>query len=416
MKTKFLNFIILLISMLATTACAKESKDNPSYTNEYIQAVEVLNKTAGKIAIDGFANMITIELKKDVDLTDVQIKLKLAEGVELVEPANLESVYNLTSVAYIKLKAASRNITYSVKVKTLASDIDMSGWTKTTEFGSLPTYITLYKATTLLNKKAMAYVAIADMNSQATFNVLGEVTGYKTPTQFYESNNPKYPVIMNAGYFWDGTTCSLICRDGKILAPNSQVVGRTSGTTTISYYPTRSAFGMFDGNVFKADWVFTTVTPGTTYAYSSPALNKSGEPAMPVPTSSYPTTGLEYKPKIAIGGGPVLIKKGEYQNTWEAELYDSASGIGATANNPRSAIGVTADNKLIFFCCEGRKMTPEVLGFTLQEVANILKQLGCVEAMNLDGGGSSCMLINGVQTIKPSDGKQRSVVTAVALK
>jgi len=29
--------------------------------------------------------------------------------------------------------------------------------------------------------------------------------------------------------------------------------------------------------------------------------------------------------------------------------------------------------------------------------------LGCVEALNLDGGGSSCLLINGIETIKPSD-------------
>lgn len=36
--------------------------------------------------------------------------------------------------------------------------------------------------------------------------------------------------------------------------------------------------------------------------------------------------------------------------------------------------------------------------------------------MNLDGGGSSCMLVNGQETIKPSDGAQRSVTTAVAIK
>lgn len=35
--------------------------------------------------------------------------------------------------------------------------------------------------------------------------------------------------------------------------------------------------------------------------------------------------------------------------------------------------------------------------------------------MNLDGGGSSCMLVNGQETIKPSDGAQRSVTTAVAI-
>lgn len=54
---------------------------------------------------------------------------------------------------------------------------------------------------------------------------------------------------------------------------------------------------------------------------------------------------------------------------------------------------------------------------TLEDVACILKDLGCVDALNLDGGGSSCMLINGKETIKPSsNGVQRAVVTAVAVR
>jgi exopolysaccharide biosynthesis protein len=39
--------------------------------------------------------------------------------------------------------------------------------------------------------------------------------------------------------------------------------------------------------------------------------------------------------------------------------------------------------------------------------------LGCVEAMNLDGGGSSCMLVNGKETIKPSDKEGQRPVPAV---
>ena len=37
-------------------------------------------------------------------------------------------------------------------------------------------------------------------------------------------------------------------------------------------------------------------------------------------------------------------------------------------------------------------------------MANVLKSLGCVDAMNLDGGGSTCMLVNGQPVIKPSAG------------
>jgi exopolysaccharide biosynthesis protein len=41
--------------------------------------------------------------------------------------------------------------------------------------------------------------------------------------------------------------------------------------------------------------------------------------------------------------------------------------------------------------------------------AQIFKDLGCMEALNLDGGGSSCLLINGKETIKVSDKTQRPV-------
>jgi len=66
--------------------------------------------------------------------------------------------------------------------------------------------------------------------------------------------------------------------------------------------------------------------------------------------------------------------------------------------------------------CEGRNKTPNVPGYTTEEVAKIMKSLACVDALNLDGGGSSCMLVNGKSTIKESDGSQRSVVTGISLK
>ena len=45
----------------------------------------------------------------------------------------------------------------------------------------------------------------------------------------------------------------------------------------------------------------------------------------------------------------------------------------------------------------------------------MLMDLGCVEAINLDGGGSSCMLVNGKETIKVSDGSQRAVASTVMI-
>jgi exopolysaccharide biosynthesis protein len=53
------------------------------------------------------------------------------------------------------------------------------------------------------------------------------------------------------------------------------------------------------------------------------------------------------------------------------------------------------------------------VGTTLTETAQIFIELGAVEAINLDGGGSSCLLVNGKETIKPSDPTGQRPVPAV---
>jgi exopolysaccharide biosynthesis protein len=52
-------------------------------------------------------------------------------------------------------------------------------------------------------------------------------------------------------------------------------------------------------------------------------------------------------------------------------------------------------------------------GATLTQLAEMFRQLGCVEALNLDGGGSSCLLVNGKNTIQPSDKEGQRPVPAV---
>lgn len=107
-----------------------------------------------------------------------------------------------------------------------------------------------------------------------------------------------------------------------------------------------------------------------------------------------------------MGGGPVLLQNGEIKitNNEERKFY----GKAINDKHPRTAMGYTSDGKLIILVVEGRNARAG--GATLTQEARILKDLGCVEALNLDGGGSSCLLVNGKETIKPSDkGGQRAV-------
>ena len=61
--------------------------------------------------------------------------------------------------------------------------------------------------------------------------------------------------------------------------------------------------------------------------------------------------------------------------------------------NPRTAIGYTKNNEIIIITIDGREETS--VGMTLWETSKLMKDLGCEFAMNLDGGGSSVMYVNG---------------------
>lgn len=88
----------------------------------------------------------------------------------------------------------------------------------------------------------------------------------------------------------------------------------------------------------------------------------------------------------------MLVKEGKnvaVENYWK-EVFDGG-GIAGTSRQPRTAVGATADGKLILLVCDGRNMRGSA-GFTLAELADKLIELGAVDAVNLDGGGSSTMV------------------------
>jgi exopolysaccharide biosynthesis protein len=55
----------------------------------------------------------------------------------------------------------------------------------------------------------------------------------------------------------------------------------------------------------------------------------------------------------------------------------------------------------------------DAAGVTLEQAAKLLLDLGCIEGMNADGGGSSCLLVNGKPTIQVSDKEGQRPVPAV---
>lgn len=294
---------------------------------------------------------------------------------------------------------------------------EVMGWTPVTSLGKLPDYITVYHSPSWIEStKVNAYIAVVDTKRNGKFDVLGSSTGTKTPDEFYQSEKKKPIIILNGGYFSGEKSVSLICRKGNLLADNLPSVTRKLGGVNKTYYPTRSVFSLSEAGSYSADWIYKVGK--IIYAYDTPALNNSLRAPLIAPSKGFPRGATRWKAETAIGAGPILIKNGTIRNSWVEELYDEASGINAITCQPRSAIGVTGDGKLIFFVCEGREQTQGVPGMTLDQLARLMKSLGCVEALNLDGGGSSCMLINGKETIKPCNkgNVQRPVASVVVAR
>jgi exopolysaccharide biosynthesis protein len=98
-------------------------------------------------------------------------------------------------------------------------------------------------------------------------------------------------------------------------------------------------------------------------------------------------------------GVPQLIKNGKIEITWEEE---KASKSFSETRHPRTAVAKLKDGKFLMVTVDGRQPGVSV-GMSLQELAEYLLSLGAVDAMNLDGGGSTTMYLDGKVMNTPSD-------------
>ncbi|MBR1811686.1 MAG: phosphodiester glycosidase family protein [Clostridia bacterium] len=113
--------------------------------------------------------------------------------------------------------------------------------------------------------------------------------------------------------------------------------------------------------------------------------------------------------KEAIGGNPIFVRDGKVVE--EAFMTDEALF-------PRCVVGIKEDGSVVLLVVDGRQ-APRSNGMTYQEVAQTMVALGCVTAMNMDGGGSATMISKheGENQLfcrnHPSDGTERTVSTAL---
>lgn len=111
-----------------------------------------------------------------------------------------------------------------------------------------------------------------------------------------------------------------------------------------------------------------------------------------------------------IGGGPLLVKGGKPSLDPLKEKFGEQF---SSVRHPRTAVGSNKDGDIFFVVVDGRQAMSR--GATLAELADLMVQLGCDQAINLDGGGSSTMVVGGVVLNRPSDGIERAVANGVVI-
>lgn len=107
----------------------------------------------------------------------------------------------------------------------------------------------------------------------------------------------------------------------------------------------------------------------------------------------------EFTPDFIIGGGPVLVRAGKPAAASDPGAYDPGFSM---KRHPRTAAGIRADGALVLVTVDGRQPLTSV-GMTIAELGALMIEFDSVEAINLDGGGSTTMVIKGKVVNSPSD-------------
>lgn len=111
-----------------------------------------------------------------------------------------------------------------------------------------------------------------------------------------------------------------------------------------------------------------------------------------------------------LSGGPRLLDKGMIRVTSKQERFQADIAQGRA---PRTAFGFTAQGDKILLVVDGRQKLST--GLTLEELAQLMREQGAIEALNFDGGGSSTFVLRNQVKNRPSDGAERPVSTALVV-
>jgi exopolysaccharide biosynthesis protein len=222
----------------------------------------------------------------------------------------------------------------------------------------------------------------------------------ETVTSF--SKRPRSCVAVNGGYFVMNQAPSvhagLLYSDGKLEAPATRAVTRAD----VTYPVARAAIGFTaDGGVELA---WATNRDDSLFVWDRPPAHRPGQPAA-LPERA----AVFWDVRDAVSAGPMLVHRGRQHVTDDEEVF---FGSAIPDVHPRTAAGRTADGRLLLLVVDGRQ--PVSRGVDLEQLAGIMEDIGAVEALNLDGGGSSALVVNGTLLNRPTGTSiEREVMSAI---
>lgn len=211
------------------------------------------------------------------------------------------------------------------------------------------------------------YTRVDLRDENLKLRALGSNTRRETTKETYENNNGI--LAINGGYFASDYSVSLLISDGEVISPGKY------------HDRPRAAFAMLKGEP-QLFWSNSENLDAPALRYSTTDITGKGQPI---------------QANLAVGAGPMLLKKGELEVSSEQEGF----GGSHLVRHPRTAVGYADKNTLIMMVVDGRQLGSS--GATLPELALLMKSTGATEAMNLDGGGSSTMIAAGEVVNIPSD-------------
>lgn len=306
----------------------------------------------------------------------------------------------------------------------------VADWTDISAQYAMPSSIRLYKTTTeVTGRKINAWYAVADM-SRGNLELRTFMTSSATKPSVAAKSLDGVQIIVNGGYFGGGQSYSYVMDQGNEAAAGVRAVTRSyyadadRNTTSKSFNITRGAFGVNRNQEPSLKWLYGSCQ----WAYDTPLPAFNSGPVLK-PTDAFPSVRHTWDVYSAIGGGPVILHDGhiciDYLTTKDKgnggryvgnpELLDDDI-FGPSVRPPRTAVGHTEDGKIVIMVVDGRDSGGSK-GVSLDELARLMKGVGCVNVLNLDGGGSTVMCATPDATVlnNPSDGSERAVMSFVAV-